>query len=61
MAVQWLRHGRGCARECMCTQRLETALAYVLLVWCAMAETAKSGGKLGKDWGSPLVSWEIGW
>ena len=59
--VGWSRHGRGCARECVCTQRPETTLAYALPVWSAMAKTAKSSGEQGKDRGSPLVSWEIGW
>ena len=44
------RCGRGCVRECVCTQRPETALAYTLPVWSAMAEQqglAASRGRTG--------------
>ena len=41
-------HGRGCACGCVCTQRPETALAYALLVWSAMADTVRSGGEQGE-------------
>ena len=46
---------------CLCTQRLGTALAYALMVWNAMTGVAKSGDEQGKNRGSPLVSWKIGW
>ena len=46
---------------CVCTPRLEMALAYALMVWGAMAITVRSGSEQGKTGGSPLVSWKIGW
>ena len=46
---------------CLCIQRPEVALAYALTVWSAMAGVAKSSGEQGKNQGSPLVSWKIGW
>ena len=46
MGQSW--HGRGCACGCVCTQRPETALAYALLVWSAMADTVRSGGEQGE-------------
>ena len=44
----WSRHGRGCAHGCVCSQRPETALAYALLMWSAMADTVRSGGEQGE-------------
>jgi len=35
----------------MCTQRPETALAYALPVWSALADTVRSGGEQGKTGG----------
>jgi hypothetical protein len=65
--VGWLRHGRGYARECVCTQRPKTALAYALTVWSAMAGVAESGGErrekpgltvgVGVDW--IAVLWRV--
>ena len=34
----------------MCSQRPETALAYALLVWSAMADATESYGEQGKKW-----------
>ena len=44
----WSRRGRGCARGCVCSQGPETALAYALPVWSAMADLVRSGGKQGE-------------
>ena len=60
--VGWSRRGRGCARGCVCSQGPETALAYALPVWSAMADKVRSGGGQGETRrGSPLVSMAIGW
>jgi hypothetical protein len=44
----------------MCTQRPETALAFALMVWSAMAGVAESGGEQRENRGSPLVLESIG-
>ena len=35
-------------RGCVCSQRPETALAYALPVWSAMADKVRSGGGQGE-------------
>ena len=47
----WSWRGHGCAREYVCTQWLEMALAYVLTVWSTMAGVAESGGEQRKNRG----------
>ena len=62
MGRRWGGHGVVAdVRVSACVPRGRRALAYALPVWSAMAKTAKSNGEQGKDRGSLLVSWEIGW
>ena len=44
----WSRHGHGCAHGCVCSQGPETALAYALPVWSAMADKVRSDGGQGE-------------
>jgi len=62
-SVKGLTGGRGVRVSvlCLCAWRPEAALAYTLPVWSVMAEQRGPAASRGKDRGSPLVSWEIGW
>ena len=42
--ARWSRRGHRRVRGCMCYQRPETALAYALQVWSAMADKVRFGG-----------------
>ena len=50
-SVQGLGGSRGVRMSvlCLCALRPEMALAYVLMVWSAMAEVARSSGEQGKE------------